>query len=153
MPSLELKVIPPFQVIILGFASWWLHGHTDFGHVHFGFEYVLSRVLLLLALAIAAGSIYQFWRHQTTVNPTRLSQTNSLITGGLFALSRNPIYVADALVLVAWSIYLGFWPALVTVPVFMAYVTRFQIIPEERVLAEKFGDAYSEYCERVRRWI
>ena len=153
MASLELKIIPPLQVIILGFVSWWLHRHSDFGHVHFGFEYVLSRGLLLLALAIAAGSIYQFWRHNTTVNPTRLSETRSLIKSGLFSLSRNPIYVADAVVLVAWSVYLGFWPALVSVPIFMAYVTRFQIVPEERVLIQKFGDEYSEYCRRVRRWI
>ena len=153
MHWLERKIIPPFQVLILGTVEWWLHRSIGFLHYHFGFEYLLSRILLVIALVLVVASIYPFWRHKTTVNPVKLGDTSSLITTGMFGFSRNPIYVADALVLVAWTVYLGFWGGLILVPVFIAYITRFQIMPEERVLAEKFGAQYSAYCAGVRRWL
>ncbi len=153
MNSLELKIVPPFQVLILGAVMWVVHRYIPLFHHHTGHEFLISRLTLWVCLAIFIAALYQFWRHQTTVNPRKLGETSSLITGGVFSLSRNPIYVVDVLLLIAWAIWLGQWLNLIWPVVFIWYVTRFQIEPEERILLEKFGDTYSNYQMKTRRWL
>jgi protein-S-isoprenylcysteine O-methyltransferase Ste14 len=97
--------------------------------------------------------VYQFWRHRTTVNPMRPDQTSSLVTSGIYRISRNPIYLADLVILVAWMVWLGAWINIIWLAAFVVYISRFQILPEERMLAGKFGEEWDSYCARVRRWI
>jgi len=63
------------------------------------------------------------------------------------------MYVGLALQLLAWASYLANPLAMVGVPALVLYLTRFQIIPEERILARLFGAAYGAYRARVRRWL
>jgi len=63
------------------------------------------------------------------------------------------MYLGLAVVLVGWSIYLANLAALLLVPAFVAYMTRFQIKPEERALLAKFGSSFADYMAAVRRWI
>ena len=63
------------------------------------------------------------------------------------------MYVGMALILLAWAIYLGSGTALLGPLAFALYITRFQIQPEERVLALRFGTDFAGYCARVRRWL
>ncbi len=63
------------------------------------------------------------------------------------------MYVGFASVLVGWAVYLGVPAALLGPIVFVLFITRFQIIPEERSLLSKFGPAFSEYQSKVRRWL
>jgi len=153
MKSLELKIVPPFQVLILGAIMWLIHRYVPFLHHHSGHEFSVSRWILWFCLAIFLSALYQFWKHKTTVNPRKLGETSSLITNGIFAISRNPIYVVDVLLLLAWAIWLGQWINLIWPIVFILYVTRFQIEPEERILKHKFGDAYETYQRKTRRWV
>jgi len=157
MNSLELKIIPPFQVLILGALMWWFHERFDLSdfylHVHFGWEYFLSRFVLVLALIIVLLAVLEFWKHKTTVSPVNIHKTNSLITTGVFKWSRNPIYFADILILFAWALWLGFLPGIAVIVIFVCYMRRFQIQPEEVLLEETFGKAYRDYCARTRRWI
>ena len=79
--------------------------------------------------------------------------TSTLVTTGIFRISRNPMYLSLTLWLLAWSLFCGtFWGLLVVVA-FVVYLTEFQIKPEEQFLAQKFGQAYLEYKQSVRRWI
>lgn len=153
MHPLSLKIIPPFQVLILGFVMWCIHRLVGLFHFHSGYEYIASRALLYLCLCLFCLTIYQFWRHKTTVNPSKLQDTRSLITNGVFAFSRNPVYVIDALLLLAWAVWLGQWLNLAMPLVFVWYCTEFQIKAEEKVLAEKFGSQYEQYKKQVRRWL
>ncbi len=132
---------------------WVIHRYIPVFHFHTGYEFSISRWILWFCLAIFVAALYQFWRHQTTVNPRKLGETSSLITNGVFSLSRNPIYVVDVLLLVAWAVWLGQWLNLIWPIVFMWYVTRFQIEPEERILLEKFGESYTNYQQHTRRWV
>lgn len=75
------------------------------------------------------------------------------MVGGVYRATRNPMYVGLALLLLAWTVYLGAPLALLGVAAFVAYITRFQIVPEERVLAQKFGPEFGAYRSRVRRWL
>jgi protein-S-isoprenylcysteine O-methyltransferase Ste14 len=78
---------------------------------------------------------------------------SSLVTGGVFRVTRNPMYLSLLLYLLAWCVYLSSWPAFVFLPLFVLYITQFQIKPEERTLSTLFGAQYSSYMERVRRWL
>ena len=77
----------------------------------------------------------------------------SLVTGGVFALTRNPMYLGVLLVLLAWAIYLTNILTLLFLPGFVWYMDRFQIEPEERALTSLFGPEFTAYAARVRRWL
>ena len=98
-----------------------------------------------MSVFVLLNDFINFWKHKTTVNPSKLKDTSSLITSGVFAFSRNPIYVIDALLLLSWAVWLGQWLNLVMPFVFIWYCTEFQIKAEESVLAEKFGDQFEQY--------
>jgi protein-S-isoprenylcysteine O-methyltransferase Ste14 len=105
------------------------------------------------SLAIAIGASLQFRKARTTINPMKPHQASALVTDGFFAWSRNPIYVADALALLAFALLVANAAAFLFVPLFIAYVDRFQIRPEERALRARFGADYERYCAKVRRWL
>lgn len=109
--------------------------------------------LAVLGLLLNLLPKLAFGRAGTTVNPLRPASSRALVTSGLHGVSRNPMYLGHALLLVAWACWLRHPAALVGVPLYMAYVTRYQILPEERALSAMFGAAYEAYRARVRRWL
>jgi protein-S-isoprenylcysteine O-methyltransferase Ste14 len=148
---LELVIPPPVVVgIVAGLMAWqaWSLPLAPFGR-----QGAAAIALALASGALAIAAAWSFRRAGTTVNPMHPDRATSLVTTGVFGWSRNPIYVADALLIAAWGLWLGDAASFAGVPLFMAYVTRFQVIPEERVLEARFGEGYRRYRERVRRWL
>ena len=113
----------------------------------------LAAAIVLLALSLMLASGYQFRTVRTTVNPLTPDQTSQLVTNGIYAFSRNPMYVSFVLLLVALAIYLGHFYAYGLPLVFAWHITRVQIMPEETALHLLFGKEYEHYCANVRRWI
>ena len=151
--ALSLKIIPPLQVLLAGSAMWLTHQWMPLVHFHLPYSDRVFQGILVAALLVFILAVIEFWRHQTTVNPVKIDQTSSLITTGIYRFSRNPIYVADLMILVAWLVWMGAWINIIWVIAFIAYLTRFQILPEERVLARKFPREWAAYRSRVRRWV
>ena len=115
---------------------------------------------LMVSLFIAAGALlldfFALWRFvqaKTTVNPIKADKVSALVTTGVYRFSRNPMYVGNALFLLAWMVYLANPLNALFIVVYVPYTTKFQIIPEERILTEHFGDEYRTFCQRVRRWL
>jgi protein-S-isoprenylcysteine O-methyltransferase Ste14 len=106
-----------------------------------------------LSGVIALAAFYAFWRARTTINPMKPERASTLVTRGIYRFTRNPLYLSLVLLLVAYAIRLWSLPAIGGPVVFIAYVRRFHITPEERALQAKFGDAFTEYTRRVRRWL
>ena len=104
----------------------------------------------LMLMVLAARELY---RADTTLLPFAPERTRRLVTTGVFARSRNPIYLGDVLLLLAFALWLQSWSALLGPVLFVAYMNRVQISAEERALALRFGPAYADYCTRVRRWL
>lgn len=105
------------------------------------------------AAIFASPAVRAFRRAGTTIDPVRIERASTLVTSGIFARTRNPMYVSMVLLLLAWAAWLGEWP-LATGPVFFVlYVTAFQIAPEERALSARFGDEYVAYRRRTPRWL
>ena len=117
-----------------------------------------GRRLLAVALLLAAGvfglaGLRAFHRARTTANPLRPERASALVTDGIYRRTRNPMYVALALALLGWAVQLGHALAPLGVVVFVAWMNRFQIAPEERALARLFGEDFERYTREVRRWL
>ncbi len=153
MRWLELK-LPPVAVVLLCGAGMWLAA-VRFPTPGFSFagQRIVAAAMFAAGLAIGIRGVMVFRRHATTVNPTTPGKASTVVTSDVYGMTRNPMYLGLALVLVAWTIFLGNLPAGLGVPAFIAYMSRFQIAPEERALAEKFGAPYDDYRRKVRRWI
>ncbi|MCF1707211.1 isoprenylcysteine carboxylmethyltransferase family protein [Tabrizicola sp. J26] len=106
--------------------------------------------LILIGIAIFASALIEFRRHRTTVLPREAPQR--FITEGIYRWSRNPIYLADALILsgavLRWDV-----GALLLVPAFMGIIRHRFIDGEEAGLKAAFGAEFDTYASRVRRWI
>lgn len=152
MKSLELKV-PPLLILFVFMAMAWGLAKTGYGRINLGSPPVLSLACMSLGAAIVLAAALQFRLRKTTVDPREPFRTTSLVTGGMSRISRNPMYLGFTLILLGFVLRLGSLPALATLPLFMAYLQKFQILPEERALEAKFGAAYLEYRRRTRRWI
>ncbi|WP_422879670.1 methyltransferase family protein [Noviherbaspirillum cavernae] len=94
-----------------------------------------------------------FRRASTTVNPVSPGAATSLVSAGIYAFTRNPMYLGFLLGLSGWAVYLSNAAAFLALPFFVLYLNRFQIAPEERALQTLFGGEFSAYRGRVRRWI
>lgn len=103
------------------------------------------------ALAVQAELLFR--GSGTTFNPLAPEQASSLVTGGSFALTRNPMYVAMGGVLLAHGVARGHLSQLLPLAAWAAFIDRFQIVPEERALTGVFGEEYDAYRRRVRRWV
>ncbi len=117
-----------------------------------------ARGLAAAALALAsgglnAGSVREFRRAQTTVNPVAADKATSLVTTGPHRLTRNPMYVGMAGLLLAQSVARGSWSAVLPALGFVVVIDRAQIPTEEAAMAELFGRDYAEYSARVPRWL
>lgn len=153
MGWLELRVPPPVVALAFGLLMWFASSLAAPVAVPFGYRAGVAAVLAFTGVLIDVVAIISFWRARTTINPTKPGKTSALVTGGLYRLTRNPMYLGLLLCLLAWAVYLSSWPALLVVPVFVIYINRFQIQPEERVMLSQFGPEYTSYQARVRRWL
>ena len=153
MNQLELKIPPVALLLIIALMMW---GIADL-FTSFSFSVFVSPfVALLIAFSgvmFALLGVYQFRKQGTTVDPRIPEKSASLVTSGIYQFSRNPMYVGMLLILVGWGIYLGNIASFIMLPVFILYMNRFQIMPEETFMAEKFGSAYQQYQKSVRRWL
>lgn len=153
MRALEHKIPPPLVFLLVGAAMWAVARMTGRIPMQNGWRFAIAGAFAALALLFAAPAIAAFRRANTTVNPVDIESASTLVTGGVFRYTRNPMYVALTALLIAWTIWLvAPWAALGPVA-FALFITRFQIIPEERALRAKFGRAFEDYAQRVRRWL
>lgn len=150
--ALETRIPPPVVALIVALLMWNASAWWPLLDVP---AWRIPLVLLLVAAGAAfdLSGLWAFHRAKTTVNPMKPHKTSSLVSGGVYRITRNPMYVGMVLFLSAGAVMLWSPLALFGPPVFVAYISRFQIAPEERVLRERFGEAYAAYCARVRRWL
>lgn len=153
MRTLELKIPPVALTLLTGAAM----GFIAAGVPSFAGSLPYSRTIAL-SLAVAGASVaglgvLTFRRAHTSVNPLRPGAAASLVTTGVYRFTRNPMYLGLLLGLTAWALFLGNLLAWVPVPLFVLYMNRFQIAPEEKALAALFDAAFTAYMRKVRRWI
>jgi protein-S-isoprenylcysteine O-methyltransferase Ste14 len=153
MNALELKVPPVAQVIIIAIVMYGVAKIMPGLQFSSNGSNVLAIGLSIMGLSSGVMGVVQFKKAQTTVNPHTPEKSTNLVTRGIYQYTRNPMYLGLVLILLGWAFYLSHFLPFVLLPVFMIYMTRFQIQPEERIMTQKFGREYQAYLASVRRWI
>lgn len=153
MRFLDNKIPPPAVGALVGLAMWLV---APVGPaLGFGPEARIGVVgiLVLAGVAFDVLGLLAFRAAHTTVNPLKPQRASVLVTHGVYRVTRNPMYVGMCCLLLAWAVYLSALLPFAGPVLFVLYMTRFQIQPEERVLRRLFGEQFVQYTSRVRRWL
>src|SRR5206468_8396371 len=113
----------------------------------------LGGLLAAVGIVIDVTALICFRNAGTTVNPLDPSKASSLVTDGVFRVSRNPMYLGLVLLLIGWGVWLGSASPWLVPPLFVIVLTIVQIVPEEQALSRRFGEQYLSYRRKVARWI
>ncbi len=151
--ALELTIPPPLLALLIAGLMWCWAKMEPASLLSQHVRLSLTLLLWGIGTGFLLAGVVSFRRAQTTVNPLKPEASSALVCSGIYRLTRNPMYLGMACLLLAWACWLDNLWGLLGVLAFVLYITRFQIVPEERVLVELFGDAYRGYCARVRRWL
>jgi len=109
--------------------------------------------ICLLGAIITALAFMQFRRHNTSVNPMQFCNNTTLLDSGVFAWSRNPIYLGMLVFLLGAALFNRDGMAFIPCVVFYIWINYWQIAVEEFHLQRQFGTLYTQYCKKVRRWL
>lgn len=108
----------------------------------------------VVGVVICVMGVLSFRRARTTVDPYQPKSASALVDGGIYRLSRNPMYLGFLCVVLGYAVHLSHLVAMIVGPLLLVvYLNRFQIAPEEQALGQLFGARYEAYCDTVRRWI
>ena len=153
MNALDNKVPPPIVALLIGTVMWGIARLSPLPEGESPLRLAISCGLTGLGILVVVLGMLAFRRAKTTINPVKIEAASSIVTSGVYRYTRNPMYVGLTLALIGWAVNIAVPLVLVGPVIFILYITRFQIIPEERVLTSKFGGEYRKYQERVRRWL
>ena len=138
---METKIPPPIVTLIFGLAIYL--SRTIFPEIEIQYSSFFGMFLLLLGFLILI----------TTVNPLSPEQATKLVTNGIFKLSRNPMYLGMAVILASVAVFFNIIGGIIFMALFCLYITKFQIIPEEKAMKELFAQDFEQYMQATRRWI
>jgi protein-S-isoprenylcysteine O-methyltransferase Ste14 len=151
--NLELTIPPLALTLLIGIAmvvgSWFLPD-LDYSSA---ISISIGSLTMIIAAYFCVYGVVEFSRNKTTVDPRFPEKSSSLVTSGVYSVSRNPMYLGFSLFLFSLVVFLRSPYLLCAVAAFVIYMNRFQVLPEERILELHFGDAFLTYKSKVRRWI
>lgn len=153
MDALDHKIPPPVIAVLCGGFAWLLAHCTPGFHLDVPARLPIVAILVLIGLALDFSGLLSFRKAKTTFNPLSPGKSTAIVQSGLYKFTRNPMYLGMVFNLLGLCVFLANPLAVVAVVAFVAYITRFQIIPEERLLLAKFGEPYALYTKSVRRWL
>lgn len=153
MKFLECKVPPAILFAICTGLMWIISENLQ----NFAFSHPflpwIAKILFFIGILIGIAGVWEFWKKRTTVDPHRPEKASSFVHSGIYHFTRNPMYLGLLTGLIGILIYFANPVNILVLMGFVLYMNRFQIIPEERVMAKKFGEDFSDYKNSVRRWI
>ena len=149
---MRLKLPPAVIFLIFVLLMYGLDRFLPFGEFDFYGRKMLIRILAWVGMLTAVWAMILFFRKKTSMDPRAPEKASSLVTGGVYKFSRNPMYLALLLFLLAWGLFLGNAFNTLLAAGFVSYMNAFQIKPEEEALLASFGEPYARYYKEVRRW-
>ena len=145
------KIPPPIVTLAFGLMIYFSRNiFPDINNIIF---YVLSLFFIILGPFILISAVRSFKAEQTTINPININNASSLVISGVFKYSRNPMYLGMVFILLALSFRFNLVGGILFTSIFIMYITKFQIIPEEAAMKSIFGDDFNKYKNKTRRWI
>jgi protein-S-isoprenylcysteine O-methyltransferase Ste14 len=106
MPSLESKIPPPAVVLVIGVFMWLVSRAAPSLHFDVPVHNWLAAVLVSAGFLTGVSGVVTFLRAKTTVDPTK-PRASSLVTWGVYAISRNPMYLGGFIMLLGWAVFLS----------------------------------------------
>lgn len=150
---MHLKIPPPIVTLIGILLIFLSKDYILILYLHPHLQNTLSLLFLIIGFVIIFLATKEFKKSETTVNPMKPETSTKLVTSGIFRYTRNPMYLGLASILLASCFYFSsLLGIIIYVPLFIFYITVFQIIPEEESMKSLFNDEYLDYCSKVRRW-
>lgn len=150
---LKLKIPPPVYALLVAAFMWFLNSTVPVFYWIKEPWNALAFALVAVGICIDLYAVSLFWRAKTTVNPLKPDNSQSIVESGLYRFTRNPMYLGMLFILAGFAVWLGSLTPLLGLPLFVLLITIQQIIPEEQILTNKFGQPYLDYKHRVRRWL
>ena len=145
------KIQPPIVTLISGLIIFF--SRPIFPEYQANLINVFSAIFLFLGLLVFFLAVASFKKYKTTVNPLQPSKASYLVISGIFRFTRNPMYLGMALILLSLSFKFNLLGGILVTALFIMFITRFQIIPEEDAMLSLFRDEFKTYKENTRRWI
>ena len=145
------KIPPPIVTLVSGLAIYF--SKNIFPNHHGLILDVFSILLLICGIIIIRTAFLSFKKHQTTINPLNLTKTSSLVNTGIFKYTRNPMYLGMVFILLSIALKFNLYGGLIVLFFFFSFITKFQIIPEEKAMENLFGEKYKKYKTTTRRWL
>ena len=147
----NVKVPPPVLAVLHILAAFLLQRIFPL-YLPFAYIFpVIGGLFVLLGLGLSFSAIREFAMAHTTLDPH--GTVSTVVTSGPYQFTRNPIYLGFLCMLIGFPMLFGTWWGLILVPVFMLFMNLLVIQHEEAYLEKKFGEAYTSYKSRVRRWL
>ena len=146
--SLDTKIPPPIVTIVILSIIYLF----DVNEYNLNTD-IISIVILFIGIIFIISAVIQFVDRKTTVNPTKPYKTTTLVITGTYKITRNPMYLGMLLIIISFAFYKTSIISLILIPIFIFYINKFQIEPEEYEMRKKFGKEYEDYCKKVDRWI
>nr|WP_319555954.1 isoprenylcysteine carboxylmethyltransferase family protein [uncultured Vibrio sp.] len=153
MRKLELRVPPVAVFLLVVLLMYWLKRLTPNFMITVPFVEFVVAILTLLSGFIGIAGLHEFRKVKTTVNPVKPEFATTVVSTGVFAYTRNPMYFALLLLIIALGLWWQHLSVILCGALFISYMNRYQIKPEEHVLERLFGEDYLKYKNRVRRWV
>ena len=145
------KIPPPIVTLISGLAIYF--SRNLFPNHHEIILDVFSALLLICGIIIIRSAFLLFKNHQTTINPLNLTKTSSIVNTGVFKYTRNPMYLGMIFILLSVALKFNIYGGLIVILIFFSFITKFQIIPEEKAMEKLFGQEFKNYKKTTRRWL
>ena len=145
------KIPPPIVTLISGLGIYFSRNH--FPNHHGSILDVFSALLLICGIIIIRSAFLLFKNHQTTINPLNLTKTSSIVNTGVFKYTRNPMYLGMVFMLLSVTLKFNIYGGLIVIVIFFSFITKFQIIPEEKAMEKLFGQEFKNYKKTTRRWL
>lgn len=150
---LNNKIPPPIVALLFALAIYLTSRQSIVTIGSLQISEHIAYILFALGVLFILLANRLFLKASTTVNPMQPDTASSLVTDGIFSYSRNPMYLGMVLILFGLSVWLGSWLGFIWVLFFIGYIQRFQIAPEEAAMLTLFGEQYTQYQMRTRRWL
>ena len=145
------KIPPPIVTLAFGLMIYFSRNiFPDINNIIF---YILSLFFIILGPFILISAVRSFKAEQTTINPININNASSLVISGVFKYSRNPMYLGMVFILLALSFWFNLVGGILFTSIFIMYITKFQIVPEEAAMKSIFGEDFNKYKNKTRRWI
>lgn len=149
---MKLKIPPPLVTLIFAGACYLLAKYLPVGEFEFFGREILMYSMIGIGFLIMLIALSQFFKKKTTTNPLHPEKASKLVTLGIFKYTRNPMYLAMLLFLIAFALKLGNAFNTLLLAGFVYYMNHFQIRYEEEALHKHFGKEYKLYTKATRRW-